>query len=101
MVPMAKYNAESSQASATERFLRQQGLDHIRVRKHGAVLNLESGPADAAIKHARLRRVSVNYWTLEMATHMGRWERTGLRDTRDNLLASLVRDYSWSLTPVE
>lgn len=98
---MAKFHAESSDASAAERFLHEQGLDHLRVRKHGAVLNLESGPKHDPVKHARLRRVSVNYWTLEMATHMGRWERTGLRDTMDNLLESLVRDFGWTLTPIE
>ena len=98
---MAKLNAESYHASETERFLHHQGLEHIRVRKHGALLNLESGPLDDPVRPARLRRVSSQYWTLEMATHTGQWERTGLRDTKDNLLASLVHDLGWSLTPVE
>jgi len=98
---MAKFNAESYDASAAEGFLHSQGLDHIRVRKHAAVLNLESGPSDDPVKHARLRRVSVNYWTLEMPTHTGRWERTGLRDNRANLLKALVQDFAWTLTPIE
>ena len=98
---MAKFNAESFHASETERCLHHQGLEHIRVRKHGALLNLESGPADDPVRHARLRRLSVHDWTLEMATHTGQWGRTGLRDTKDNLVASLVRDFGWSLTPAK
>jgi hypothetical protein len=78
MAAMAKLSAESYHASATERFLHQQGLEQIRVRKYGALLNLESGPAGDPVRHARLRRVSVQYWTPEMATHRGQWERTGL-----------------------
>jgi hypothetical protein len=57
--------------------------------------------ADDPVRHARLRRVSIQYWTLEMATHRGQWERTGLRDTKDNLLALLVHDFGWRLTPAE
>jgi len=98
---MAKFHAESYDASGAERFLHGEGIDHIRVRKHGALLNLESGPEDDPVKHARLRRVSVHYWTLEMPTHMGRWERTGLRDDLDNLLKALVEDFAWTLTPIE
>ena len=98
---MAKFHAENYHASATESFLHEQGLEHIRVRKYGAVLNIESGPEDDPIKHARLRRVTVNYWTLEMPTHTGRWERTGLRDTKDNLLETLIHDFGWTLAPIE
>jgi hypothetical protein len=97
---MATDHAEDSHATDTERFLHEQGYEHLRVRKHGALLIIESGPQDDPVNHARFRRVSVNYWTLEMATHMGRWEPTGMRDVLDELKTALVRDFGWTLTPI-
>jgi len=48
-----------------------------------------------------LRHVTVHYWTLEVATHTGRWEPTPIRDTMDNVLAILVDSFGWTLTAVE
>ena len=56
---------------------------------------IESGPEDDPVLHARLRRDTVHLWTLEMATHTGRWERTGFRDQRDKLLDLLVTTFPW------
>lgn len=98
---MAKYPAESYHASDLKKYLHEQGHAHLRVRKYGAQLILESGREDAPIKHARFRRVTVQYWTLEMATHTGKWESTGLRGLLDDLRKMLVDDFGWVLTPIE
>lgn len=98
---MAKYPAESYHASDLQSYLHEQGHEHLRVRKYGDQLILESGRDDDPIKHARFRRVTVNYWTLEMATHTGKWENTGLRGLLDDLRKMLVEDFGWVLTPIE
>lgn len=85
---------------AREFFARQPDLAHIRVRKRGDLLVIESGPDDDAVNHARLRRTTTQYWTLEMATHTGRWERTPFRATRDELLEMLVTQFGWTLTDI-
>jgi hypothetical protein len=81
-------------------FARRRNLAHLRARKRGAFITLESGPFDDPVRHARLRRLSVNYWTLECATHTGRWEPTGERDTLDALLERLTTTYPWVLEPI-
>jgi hypothetical protein len=82
---MAQYAAETYHASDLQTYLHDQGHKHLRVRKYGATLIIESGPDDDPVKHARFRRDTVNYWTLEMATHTGRWEKTGMRGLLDDL----------------
>ena len=37
-----------------------------------------------------LQRVTVHYWTLECATHTGRWEKTGCRGPRPMVLGVLT-----------
>ena len=98
---MPKYAAETYDATALQKYLHEQGQVHLRVRKYGDSLIVESGRNDDPVKHARFRRVTVNYWTLEMATHTGRWENTGLRGLMDDLQKMLVEDFGWVLTPIE
>jgi hypothetical protein len=98
---MPKYPAETWDASGLEKYLNEQGHEHLRVRKYGSLLIVESGPEKDPVTHARFRRVTVSYWTLEMATHTGRWESTGLRGILDDLRKMLVEDFGWVLTPIE
>lgn len=79
---------------------RRPALQHLRVRRRGDALVLESGPDSDAVKHARFRRVAAHLWILEIATHTGRWQSSGLRGRLDELLAALVDDFGWILTPI-
>lgn len=79
----------------------RDGLGHLRVRRRADLLTLESGPKTDPISHVRFRRSSVHYWTLECATHTGRWERTGYRDTLPRLLELLVATLPWTIIPIE
>jgi len=58
-----------------------------------------SGPAKDPLRHARLRRETVNLWALEMAGRGGRWQPTPFRDTKDQLVLALVEQFGWVLTP--
>lgn len=97
---MPKIAADQAHADATTAQLHERGLRHLRVRKHGAALIIESGPADDAYKHARVVRDSSTLWTMEIADHRGRWGPTGMRATRQELVAALMDDFGWVLTDI-
>jgi hypothetical protein len=99
---MAKnLRADDYHAAQVARFLTARvGLEHLRVRRRGPTITIESGPKGDIHPHARLRRVTVQYFQLKMATHTGRWEPTPFRDTLDNVLPMLTDNFGWVLTPV-
>lgn len=99
---MPKQRAQGAQARQVEQFLcRFPELDHLRVRRRGDLLTLESGPTQDPFAHARLRRETVHLWRLEMATHTGRWQKTPFRDQLEALLELLVSAFPWTLTPLD
>lgn len=98
---MAKPHFGQEHADAIASRLAACGLTHLRGRKHGELVVIESGPKDDPIAHVRLRRDTVQYWTLEVATHTGRWEKTGIRGTVEQLLETLVTEFPWTVAPVE
>lgn len=91
---------EEDEETVLEFFATRKGLDHLRVRRRADLLTVESGPKADPVRHARFRRVTVHYWTLECATHAERWEKTGLRAPLEQLLAVLTSDLAWVLAPV-
>ena len=95
---MPKYAAEDFHADELEEELVEAGYPHLRVRRHGALLVIESGKKPDVVAHARLRRDTVHLWILEMPTERG-WECTPFRDLMDELLALLLGQLSWSLAP--
>ena len=99
--PMAKLTAEPRDADALESFLHAQGYTHLRVRRRAAVLTIESGPSDDPHPRARLRRVTTQYWTLEMPHHSGRWDHTPFRGLRADVQALLVDTFPWTIAPLD
>jgi hypothetical protein len=97
---MPKYTAESFDQSALEAALKEQGLSHLRVRRRADTLTIESGPAKDPFPHARLRRVTVGLWQLDMPTAR-RWQATPFRAPRDELVAMLFTEFGWTLAPRE
>jgi hypothetical protein len=98
---MPKHQVSKSDGAEVTAFLRGRGLRHLRARHRGDLVIIESGPSKDPWPHARLRRVGVHIWQLEMATHIGRWEPTPLRGLRDQLLTMLVDKFGWTLQPIE
>lgn len=98
---MATLRAEEDHLEDVEDFLaRRKGLKHLRARRRADSIILESGSSGAVSSHARLRRVSVHRWTLDMPNHLGRWEPTPYEAALEALLTQLVRDFPWALAPV-
>lgn len=76
---MAKHIAQPHDAEAVETYLHETaGLAHLRARRRADFVIIESGANEDPWPHARLRRVGVHRWRLEMAKHTGRWETTPL-----------------------
>lgn len=75
-------------------------LKHLRVRRRGVVLTIESGQKADAASHARLRRATKQLWTLEIATHMETWQLTGERGSMRHLVDILVEQFPWVLASV-
>jgi len=81
--------------------LHKRGLKHLRARKHGSAVIVESGPAEDPIRHVRLRRDTVHLWWLDFADHRGRWERTQYRATLDELIAQVIDAFPWIVSDRE
>jgi hypothetical protein len=97
---MPRFQAQTSDVLTVEAFFAlEPGLSHLRVRRRGDLLTLESGPAEAPHRHARLRRVTVHLWRLEMPTSSNRWDLTPFRDQLKVLLEMLVYQFPWTLAP--
>lgn len=94
---MPTFKAENNQAQAVAHALENKGLSHLRVRPHGSLIVIESGSAKDPYPRARLRRVSVHLWALEMATHSGRWDKTPFRAPLAQLLELLIETFGWTL----
>ncbi len=99
---MPKHHAEDWDPAEVRHFLSgYPELKHLRVRKHGALLILESGSTRDPIPHARFRRVTVQYWRLEMPTHTGKWQPTPIRAPLSDVLETLVTTFPWTLQSLE
>ena len=92
--------ADSHHATRVAHLLHQRGRTHLRARKYGVAVFVESGPAKDPVRHFRLRRDAVSLWCLDIATHTGRWERTPFRAPLDDLVNTVIDNFPWTLTPI-
>lgn len=92
--------AEEDHADLVEYLLQENGIHHLRVRRRGAVLTIESGPKKDAFAHARFRRDTVHLFCLEMPSHT-RWEKTPFRDTLQELVKMLIEMFPWALAEID
>jgi hypothetical protein len=97
---MPKHHAEDSHAKAVERLLHARDFAHLRARKYGATVIVESGPANDAYKHLRFTRDGVHVWQLHIANHRGRWEFTPFRGPLDQLVTLVADALPWTLQSV-
>jgi len=84
-----------------DHFAGLDALGHLRARRRGRVVTVESGPKGDAVSHVRFRRDTVHLWLLEMPGKAGRWDRTPYRDRIENLMALVEKQFPWTLTDLE
>lgn len=97
---MPKHTADELQAFSLHDLLQRRGFTHLRVRRHGMLLTVESGPADDPIAHVRFRRRGAHIWTLEFSTHMGRWQPAPFRGQIHHLVDILQSEFPWTLEAI-
>ncbi len=97
----AKPKAEPHDAVRVQAALHAAGATHLRARKHGTAIIVESGHGRNHVKHFRVRRDTVHLWCLDMAHYSGRWERTPFRDHLDELILMVLEQFPWTLTPID
>jgi hypothetical protein len=90
---MPKFPAEDHHRNDVEAALHGAGATHLRVRRRGDVLTIESGPQSTAHPHARLRRVAVSLWIIQMPAR-GAWQPTPFRGRLPDLLSILLTELS-------
>lgn len=93
--------AESHHVTHVQDLLHERGATHLRARKYGKSVIVESGPVGDPVKHVRLRRDTVHLWCLDIAGHTGRWERTPFRSALDELVSTVANDFPWTIAPVD
>lgn len=98
---MGSLKAEDYHLDDVEEFLETRNLEHLRARRHGHAIVLESGPKGDSHLHARLHRITANRWQLDIADHRGRWEPTPYNDSIEPLLILLETQFPWTLAPVD
>jgi hypothetical protein len=93
-----QYPAEPSDAERVQELLHIAGAKHLRARKRGASIIVESGPDDDPVKHIRVRRDTAHLWCLDVADHRGKWERTPFREQLASLVDVVINTFPWLLS---
>lgn len=86
-------------ADGVERVLRDRGLGHLHVRVYGKHVILHSGEPGDGENRARLTRLNLQHFRLDMVDHRGRWEPTPFMGTWPDLLTQLIDDFGFTLVP--
>ena len=97
---MPKLSAEEHHREDVEKTLHDAGAAHLRVRRRGDTLTIESGPAATPFPRARLKRVAVSLWILQMPAGRA-WQPTPFRGRLPELLSTLLTELSPWLAPFD
>jgi hypothetical protein len=96
---MPKLQAEPHHVESVEAFIERENLSHLTIRKRGDTVTLVEGPPTDRVAIARFRRITKQWWTLEIATHTGRWEPAPVQGVLHEVLDKLVAEFPWVLAP--
>lgn len=98
---MAKFNAElGDEMDVTNCLKRYEQLRHIRTRRRADLITLISGNDKDPVLHARLRRIRVHRWQLEMPSG-DRWQSTPFQGLMPDVLQLLIESFGWTLAKIE
>jgi hypothetical protein len=89
--------ASESDVSVATAFLKNAGLNHLRCRRRGNAVILESGPTRDAIPHVRFRKLGPRAWAADAANHRGRWERMPIHASLADGLQIVAETFPWLL----
>lgn len=79
--------------------LRKRGLTHLRVKKHGDSLLVQSGEPGDAFNHFKLTALPRQQWRISMGTRGTTWERTPFEGSLKEVVALVVDTFPWMVEP--
>ena len=79
--------------------LRKRGLVHLRVKKHGDSLLVQSGEASDPFNHFKLTALPSQQWRVSMGTRGVAWERTPFQGTLKEVVALVADTFPWMVEP--
>jgi hypothetical protein len=97
---VAKLRAEEEHVDAAIRLLHKRRLKHLRAQRRGDLITLVSGDDADPFAHARVRRVGARRWRLEMPSN-SRWQPTPFEAELDDIVATLVDAFGWTLAKID
>jgi hypothetical protein len=95
---VTKFQATNDDADDVRDIFKKHKLSHLRVRRRGDYLIVESGDEADPVRHARFHHVTQGLWTLDAATHTGQWEPTMQRAVLLKLVETLLTEFSWLIS---
>jgi hypothetical protein len=91
---MTETDAQTLQHLLKER----DGLGHLQVRQRGKNVTIVTDVGTEDYPHARFTSLGGGVWGLSLPRHTGRWERTPVIGSLQDVTAVLVRDFGFYLT---
>jgi hypothetical protein len=79
--------------------LRGRGLGHLRVKKHGDSLLVQSGEPDDPYNHFKLTALPRQQWRVSMGTRGKVWEPTPFQGTLKEVVALVIDTFPWMVEP--
>lgn len=98
---MPTLHADQFHPTSVEDILHKRGFTHLRARKYGAAVIVESGPKSNPIRHFRIRRDTVHLWLLDFSLHNDRWEKTPFRAPLRDLVEAVIEQFPWTIAFIE
>lgn len=96
-----KQKTDESQIENLAKILKgYKELSHLKVRKLGDLLILDSMPNGKRYSHTRFRCLSKNIFRLEMPTR-NKWEMTPFEGSLEDLLQMVIDQFPWTLATLE
>lgn len=97
--PLDSFQVPSAVEALTKSLRQDDDLQHLRIVARGKqILMLSCEPPDIE-KHARFRYVGLDLWAVDIYSHTGRWQMTGIEGDPAELLQALQGICPWVLMP--
>ncbi len=74
-----------------------EGLDHLSVKHRGKSLTIYSAGDEGPQDHAKFTSLGGEAWGLSLPHHTGRWEKTPVMGTLEELVGTLVENFGFYL----
>lgn len=93
--PLDRFQVPSAVAELTDCAGADETTRHLRFVTRGKrILMVSCEPPDVE-QHARFAYVGLDLWSVDIYSHTGRWQPTGMQGTPTELLRTLRDEFPW------